>query len=103
MGFNTVLKMIEIQTNDEHPDEWNDMLRQARKILRRESGLSFRDMDDAEDFRVFIYAVDFRCPSLVVNGEYNFAMSFDPETMIFSQPSCICLARSEFECACKIP
>ena len=95
--------MIEIQTNDDHPDYWNDIVRKARMILRRESGLSFRDMDEAEDFRVFIHAEDMRYPSLVVNGDYNFAMIFDPETIIFSRPSCICWARSEFECACNLP
>jgi len=95
--------MIEIQTNDEHPDHWNDMLRQAREVIRRESSLSLRDMDESDNFRAFIHAEDMRYPSLVVNGEYNFAMSFDPETMIFSEPSCICLARSEFECACNLP
>lgn len=94
---------MEYKTNPQHPKKWNDMVNHSRMILRRESGLSFRDMDEAEDFRVFIHAEDFRYPALVVNGDYNFAMRFNPSTFEFEKPSCICGSRSDFGCCCNIP
>lgn len=66
-------------------------------------GGSTPEPEKNEGIRIHIHVGDPRYPMVCVNGEYNFGLRMDPDTLeVNPDRICICHARSDDTCICDL-
>ncbi len=82
-----------------YPKKWCRLTDNPRKTLRT-IGVSFEDQDEL-DLTIHLHAEDKRYPMLIVQGDLNFGVDFDPDTLMLGDfRDCICHAKVDDTCIC---